>query len=258
MSNEEHHLVIARYQESLNWLYELLRLYPNIKAYIYNDGPDIIVPQDLSYRIIIKLGDKIPAESTKYMQYILDNYSNQNKNTRVTFLQADPIYHSPDFFKLFECVNLWDDNYQNLCLYGHPPPWLCASDILNNNIENIKYIGKGRIWSDIMKISFHGIIRPDEFINQLDSNITIPYMCSCLDIKDVNPYKCHIKAYAACFSTSWNRIYSLDKSLWSRIINFVDTGENTLAYSASQKTRAIYMEYMWSVIFHNGDIIING
>lgn len=254
----DHHLVIAHYQESLDWLFTLLKSYSNIKAFIYNDGPAIYIPKELTDRILIKEGDKIPAESTKYMQYILDYYDNPNKEIRVTFLQGDPIYHSPELFKIFEHVELWDKNYQNLNLYAHPPPWQHSHAIINNNIENIKRIGNGRTWTDIMKNTFQGVIGYDEYINTImPQDMTIPYMCSYLAIKNVNPNKIHIKAYSACFSTTWERIYSFEKDLWLRIINFITSGENSLVTSSTQKVRAIIMEYMWAVIFHDGDIVIS-
>jgi len=83
------HLVVARYNENINWVHNL-----NTSFTVYNKGED-----DLKGYNDIKVQNQ-GRESETYLRYILSNYNNLPE--QVCFLQGDPFYHCPDFLKKFK------------------------------------------------------------------------------------------------------------------------------------------------------------
>ena len=67
-------LVIARYNENLDWLKKIPK---NIKITIYNKGK-----HDISYPI--KSIPNVGKESNTYLYHIIKNYNNLSKNTHIT------------------------------------------------------------------------------------------------------------------------------------------------------------------------------
>lgn len=88
MSKNKIEIVVARYNENLDWL----KLLPkNFKITVYNKGlDDIDVPS-------IKLPN-VGRESHTYLQHIISNYDNLSDKT--IFCQGDSIFHNPDFIEL--------------------------------------------------------------------------------------------------------------------------------------------------------------
>ena len=249
------HIIVARYNENLEWLYNILTNHTNITAIIYNDGEQIDLPVKMKERIVIKEGDRVPCEPTKYMRYILDNWDNyDNTITHLVFCQGDPIYHNPTFVELFHDVNRWNISYQNLTLYPHPPStgWGCSREIENGTAPNITYFSnKARTWCDTdmddhFKASFYA---DQDWLNQfyIENNITVSRMCNKIGI--LKPSGSIPKTYAAMFSTSWDRIRKHPRKVWENVHDLVKTGDIDLIHF-SQKVRACFIEYMWAVLLY--------
>lgn len=85
MSNID--LVVARYNEDVNWLKKVPK---NINIILYNKGKD-----DIQFKFI-KL-DNIGRESHTYLYHIINNYDKLADKT--IFTQGDPFSHNPDFLE---------------------------------------------------------------------------------------------------------------------------------------------------------------
>lgn len=110
-------LVIARYNENLNWITNVPN---NIKITIYNKGKD-----DLHFKSI-----KIPnvgRESNTYLYHIIKNYKKLSNKT--IFTQGNPFDHCPNFLKLLKFY----DKYEKI------QPLNSTIDI-NEKLRNLSYI----------------------------------------------------------------------------------------------------------------------
>lgn len=102
-------IVIARYNENLNWL-KLLD--PNIKITIYNKGKS-----DIEYSSIAL--PNVGRESHTYLYHLVNNYDNLADIT--IFCQGDSIFHSPDFIELVNTHRTKFEPIQPLSAYYWPP-----------------------------------------------------------------------------------------------------------------------------------------
>lgn len=91
-------LVVARYNEDVNWLKKVPK---NINIILYNKGND-----DIEFKYI-KL-DNIGRESHTYLYHIINNYDKLANKT--IFTQGDPFSHNPDFLEFLEKT----DNFQKV------------------------------------------------------------------------------------------------------------------------------------------------
>lgn len=243
------HFIIARYQEKVDWLFDIFRTQTQpMHATIYNDGGEIIVPFEMTCMVDIVKGDKIPCEPTKYIKYILDNYECiKQSNDTFVFLQGDPLYHNPTLPNCFKHIDKWDNIYQNLALYAHPPPWGCAHAIITGKAPNVTtWANDAMVWHDIMKDDLQGEYFYDPFWVHLHTkkDINIPYFALYFGFTKPHTMK---KSVAACFATSSSAISQIPKCTWQKLHDFVQFGCSKTS-GFSQKTRAVYMEYLWAVI----------
>jgi hypothetical protein len=95
---KEHCIVIARFNECLNWL-----LPYDDCTIVYNKGEDNIPP----FRNIVKL-DNIGREGHTYLYHIIENYD--KLSNRITFSQGDPLTHNSTFLYGL-------DNYDKFSLF---------------------------------------------------------------------------------------------------------------------------------------------
>jgi hypothetical protein len=244
------HIIVARYKESVAWLLSLLETHSNFRATIYNDGDSLNIPSNLSERIKVKSGDHVPCEPTKYTSYIIENYDVLEDFETFVFLQADPIYHNPFLLECFKYISSWNKTYQNLSLYGHPPPWGCASAILAGNTPNITEFGSNaKVWHDHMASDIQGLYFKDPFWDSFHPrvpNVNVDYMLSYLQLNNqIRPV--YEKCFAACFATTGARIKGIPLTVWQTLDLFVKEG-CPLTQHLSQKDRAIICEYIWAPI----------
>lgn len=247
------HIVIARYREDLGWLFSILRNHRTVLATVYNDGDDFDVPSDLEARVCVKPGDRVPAEPTKYLDYILAHWDCPTDETLV-FLQGDPVYHNPTIGELFRYAGQWNKNYQNLTLFPHPPPfWGCSQQIDNGTAPNITAFGAdARVWCDThMDEHFRGeYFKDEQWVRELfgQNNLTLTDMCQECGIR--KPCGNILKTYSSMFATNWKHIQRHPKEVWLRTHHFVTEGNRKTCH-LTQKDRACIIEYMWSVLLHD-------
>lgn len=249
------HIIVARYKENLQWLFSILKVHANICATVYNDGDSFTIPNELQSRITVEKGDHIPCEPTKYTSYILSNWDkpHQNPDEVLVFLQGDPVFHNPTLLQVFDYVDQWNTQYQNLTLFPLPPSWNwgCAHEIQNGTAPYItNFAPDARVWNDIeMNDNFEGLYFKDvRWLYELfgHNKLTVSKLCREWGIQKPD----HIlKTYAAMFATNWYRIQQHPKRVWEMVDEFVKYG-NESTKEMNQKSRACIIEYMWSVLLH--------
>ena len=107
-------LVVARYNENIEWINKVAHLFN--KVYLYNKGTQI--KMSLKSNVLIYVLPNHGRESNTYLTHIINNYN--TLGDRIIFTQANPFDHSPDFIKL---MSLWKkfDKIQPLTLcYSMP------------------------------------------------------------------------------------------------------------------------------------------
>jgi hypothetical protein len=249
------HIVIARYKENLKWLFQLMADKSWMTASVYNDGDDDInTPDIMINRIQVLPGDHIPCEPSKYTSWIINNWEMMNIYSHIVFLQADPIYHNPTLIECFNHIDKWNKDYQNLTLYPHPPPWNWAPQIADGTAPNITYFEPGaKVWNDFMDDTFRGKLYYDPFLEGFikpSKEITVSYLCNLFGISNpINQGQELTKCFAALFAASPLSIKRIGIDAWKHIDEFQRIG-CVLSKHRSQKERAIYLEYMWSVILY--------
>ena len=87
-------LVIARYDENLDWLCLVPEDY-DIR--VYNKGSDVMIPSILSHRCILEPLPNSGREAGTYLHYILSSWNNLYET--VVMCQGDPFPHAPDFIE---------------------------------------------------------------------------------------------------------------------------------------------------------------
>lgn len=252
MIDQKIRIVIARYNEDLEWLYNLLLKNKYISATIYNDGEEIIIPNNVHTQIEVLEGDHIPCEPTKYLTYIITHW-NTPPDERLVFLQGDPLYHNPTLLRVFDYIEQWDEHYQNLTLYPHPPEkkWGCSKEIENGTAPNITvFADDARVWCDTdMDEHFTGSYYYDDWVTNTllynKSELTVSSMCSVYGI--TKPSGSLFKTYSAMFATNWKALKKHPIEVWYNVYNFIVYG-NRYTTDMSQKYRACITEYMWSVL----------
>lgn len=251
MSTGALHLVIARYRENIDWVFSSLRLHPGWRAFVFNDGERIAVPNDVREQVMVLEGDRTPSEPSKYLRYIIDFWGCFDDTTQVAFLQADPLYHNPTIRGVLDNHDRWNRAYQHLTLVAHPPPWGVAEQILKGAIENITVFAEdARVWHDTMDDNFQGSLYYDgwmsDFLKSRNANVTVGSMCELFKI--IPPARIK-KAYAALFGTTWEKIKSLGRERFKLIHRFLLDGDDRTRYTMNQWDRGCIMEYMWAVVF---------
>lgn len=96
------HIVIARYNEPLNWLTTCLTPEQRLSVWIYNKGPPVSVDGVPSHQI--QSLPNIGRESHTYLTHIIKQWDNLPE--RVYFIQADPFPHL-EFQPTFDLVQKW-------------------------------------------------------------------------------------------------------------------------------------------------------
>lgn len=127
-------LVIARFQENLNWI---LKTPATLQIVVINKGNPVAIDRgNLTVHDTANLG----REAESYVRHIIQNY--QNLPDRVIFTQGDPFEHSPLFLDLLQDYSAWHD-FQPLSLQfkDYLPPQHIRKEYLKTAVDR-------RIWVD--------------------------------------------------------------------------------------------------------------
>ena len=98
-------LVVARYNEDLNWLHKLP---PEVRIMLYNKGVKITDPQLLRRIDFIETITNRGKEADTYLHH-LENSQQEDFGGWTVFCQGDPFPHSPDFLKLLGYRDSWEE-----------------------------------------------------------------------------------------------------------------------------------------------------
>lgn len=244
-------IVIARYNEDVNWLKKIIYDNKINKVYLYNKGLNDI-PLSIFYhpKLIYQELENKGRESQTYIYHIINNYDNLNEKT--LFTQGDPFDQAPDFFKFIENYIYWLPDYQPISSiwffeYNVPPKKIY--DDYHNNILDAKYLLFEMNLDNLNTISFndYGIMG---IANRLKNNPSFNNIYGNGIIQNItNKYNIPIKKkssniglfhYGGIFGVSRNYIVKHDINVYKRIQKFLDEfGEDA----------GFVMERLWYMLF---------
>jgi len=128
----DHLLLVARYDERLDWLGELLDQWSWIKnVLVINKGGEVMAPLPAE-KVIIRPARNVGREGETLLHYIIQDYDRLPE--LVGFMQGDPFTHQPQVKRLFdpEIVALYNQTFQPLTMqfaeYARIPESLLAAE----------------------------------------------------------------------------------------------------------------------------------
>jgi hypothetical protein len=246
-------LVVARYNEDLNWLKKVPK---NIKITIYNKGKD-----DINYPSI-KLPN-IGRESHTYLFHIIKNYDNLAEKT--IFCQGDTIFHSPGFLNLLKKNNIEKfEELQPLSAFywpeGEPPKYFSNPPIPLLNATKNLWIDNNPIHVEYMDNEFttrYPYMYIEDYFVKLtnlmkkiyNTNNVFKFLVERYRIKNIDYNDLFPVCYAAIFSINKNVILDNSIDYYNNILN---TLIYDIRYNNYKKTidHGLYLEKLWLVIFN--------
>lgn len=127
-------VVVARYQENLDWLWQVPSKYELI---VYNKGDDLD-SRSLPHRTVIKSLNNVGRETDTYCRYAIEYYD--YLHDIVVFCQGDPFDHSPEFIRGLENVTE-ATSFMPLSIqfvHAHLPPLHIKEDFLKKYDEDFR------------------------------------------------------------------------------------------------------------------------
>jgi len=245
-------IIIARYNENVDWLMKLIYKYSWIQEIIIfnkgiNDFSDIIKN---SNKIKIIQKKNIGRESDTYLSYIIDNYFNLPKY--IWFVQGSPFDHSPDF------IDLLSENSINYYIHKEfqSLTWR-YDDNLPMNIESDKrfYINNNRIINYYIDIESQQTVEAHSFYDSMHA-IKVDY----LNKKTPKPYNNYLEYMCGIsklplpkkiISYCWSAIFYLNSNsiLKNKLETYKKLREILLSEDEQGGYQGYILERMWHYIF---------
>lgn len=211
-------LVIARYNESLQWLYELPKD-RDLHILIYNKGGDLDIDVKKIPNCVMKRSPNVGREGETYLRYLTLEYGNFKDIT--VFTQGDPFEHSPNFLK--KIVDLMDNGlFQPIlpltCRWKHHLPphelWHPYEDSYYLETVNRFTMCPLMFWDDGMKSNYfnYRIVHPDV----LFGDDVFHHFCNMIGLPDPEHGKDMYFTffYAACFAVSLESLTQYSKDFY--------------------------------------------
>ena len=134
--HRDHVLLVARYDEPLDWLTSLLAQEPWINnVVVYDKGEDTrssLEAQFPSDRVRFRKLPNLGREGETLLHYIIEHY--EMLPERIWFMQADPMTHQPEMLELLRPANIkkYDQSFQALTtqfdVYARIPEYLMTRE----------------------------------------------------------------------------------------------------------------------------------
>jgi hypothetical protein len=244
-------IVIARYNESLDWLNKLPK---NIKITIYNKGNDNIKFP------FIKLPN-IGRESHTYIHHIINNYDKLADQT--IFCQGDSIFHSPDFLNLiknrkyFEPIQplsafYWPEGEPELYFSNPPIPLLNATKNLHikGNRIHVEYMDN----EFITQYPYHyeeataqkRVLKIKELYNVTN---VLQFNIDRFRLKNVDLNKLIPVSYSGLFSVTRDVIKENSIDFYNNIMSIILYDTRNELFN-KQIDHGQFLEKLWLVIFN--------
>jgi hypothetical protein len=248
-------IVIARYNENLDWLKKIKKS-KDIKITVYNKGKDDINVPFISL-------PNIGRESHTYLYHIINNYHNLADQT--VFCQGDPIFHSPDFINLVNKFRKKFEPVQPLSLRywaeNEPPHYEANPPIPTiEATKNLWFDKNSRVHVEYMNNDF--VTMYPYYYMDLNINNLMKKLKSSYGIE--NPLKFNVERFRLkdvdldyLIPFSYAGILSVNKeAILDNSVDFYNNIMSILIYdirnfTANKKMdHGLFLERLWLVIFN--------
>lgn len=127
------HLVVAHYNESLDWLNEMHEAHPNVEIFVYTKARIEMMPLSTSLPPTVRI-IKLPnvgRESHTYLHHIIENFDALADFT--VFTQANPFDHRTRHQMLQTFMTSTEDFFPPLSHNRVPPEWKFVTGSIKNS-----------------------------------------------------------------------------------------------------------------------------
>jgi hypothetical protein len=244
----KHTIVVARYNECLNWL-----LPYDDCTIVYNKGDDNIAP----FSNVIKL-DNVGREGHTYLYHIINNYN--KLSDRVTFSQGDPITHNSTFLYGL-------DNFENFALFQPlGVRWLETKQIPPNQLVE-KYLTRTDYGLEYLVLDLNGDLNyaepyyffddgVDFLIKKYKKDYKLPQMSICIAANFLEkckfPYEITNKSletikftFSALFSVVRTNIIMYEEIVFRNIL------KELISINPQGGANGYILERLWYYMFDN-------
>lgn len=199
-------LVIARYNESLQWLYDLPKD-RDLQVFVYNKGGDLDIETDKVPNLKVKRTINVGREGETYLRYLTLEYGSFKDTT--IFTQGDPFEHAPNFME--KIVDLMDNGLSQpilplTCRWKHNLPphelWSPHKDTYYLEPVNRFTMCPLMFWDDGMKANYYNYRMAHPHL--LAGDDVFHHFCQMIGLPDPEHGKDFYFSffYAACFAVS--------------------------------------------------------
>ena len=156
-------LVIARYNEKLNWLIKSNIVHRDLTIYVYNKGNDDLVFLNAYPNVIVRRLENVGREGHTYYTHIVKHYN--HLSSFIIFLQGEPFPHVFNAIdRINQCVN-------------YAIHWAGAKH--NHTTQYFHPIGEGLLYTHTRYTPFHRglpLHRIVQFLFDIDYVGRIPFV----------------------------------------------------------------------------------
>jgi hypothetical protein len=250
-------IVVARYNEDLEWLKKIPKEY---KITIYNKGLDDIknIPSNAN---IFKLPN-IGRESHTYLYHMIENYDKLADKT--VFCQGDSIFHSPDFLKLLKSTKYfepiqpmsayyWPDNEAPFYFSNPPKPVLEKTKNLSVNgcKVHVEYLDNEFITQypyHYLEHSYNRFIAKNKEVYKVDN--MLKFNVERFRLKNISLNKLIPICYAGLFCVNKEVIRENSVDFYNNIMSILiyDVRENFIY--GKNLDHGLFLEKLWLLIFN--------
>lgn len=246
-------VVVARYQEDVQWLRDILSMSSVSRVYLYNKGladipQDILQHAKMHYYELVNKG----RESDTYLNHIIRCYD-YNLGDKIVFTQGDPFDQAPEFMEFMRLHEQWDPVYQPISsiwmleydvpplefFHTHGTPFGNATvleiDFYMDSLANIGFDDVGLAGIINAYLTDPGCMERRSVQKGIIQDVVEKYKIP-IKTKGTNVGTFH---YGCIFAVPKASIIKHEVDLYKRLLEFTDACANA----------GYILEHMWSMIF---------
>lgn len=239
-------VIIARYNEPLDWIPQMLEILPHANIFVYNKGNDDIDLITSASNVTIKKLENIGREGETYARHIFENYDRLADMN--IFLQADPFPHAPHLMTSLSQIKYLPYQPLSLKYLGEVPPTCLLQHedhsqitreqlISSYTLNSIEFHDEGTVLFYNAYLKYHALLPGTNVMRHFMNSIGASHLIA----SDAKILKF---AYAALFATSADAIRQHPSSVYKRLQERVSE-DSSIGY---------ILERAWGLLFRGSPI----